>query len=186
MENYQISPESLASFLDNGIGQAVERHKLELTTPAREYLVEMLQSFAEDFGLHRDAFGMPITFQYQRIAEETNRLRQTQLQRELGDHCLFLVGYFYDFVQRGGEGMVQYHSQIGSHAYQQTGKRPFMEVGQKFNDLYLVIGDLHLPAIDEKRLVEIYERWEKTRDKYYASLLLGKGIVPKKIRKDTN
>ena len=38
----------------------------------------------------------------------------------------------------------------------------------------------------EKKTVEIYERWEKTRDKYYASLLLGKGIVPKRIKIDKN
>ena len=46
----------------------------------------------------------------------------------------------------------------------------------------MVIGDLHLPQLDEQKTLEVYERWQKTRDRYYASLLLGKGIVPREIK----
>ncbi len=179
----------LEIFLTKTIEQSITRHQLEISEPARAYVTGMLMRFAGDFGLYQDNqenWLEPITFQYQRLTEATSKLQRTQLQQDLGDHCLFLVGYFYDFVQRSGQGMVQYHLQMGSNAYQQIGKKPFVEVGQKFNELYLVIGDLHLPQLDEKRILKIYGHWEKTSDKYYASLLLGKGIVPKKIRKDTN
>ena len=174
----------LTSYLNQSIERAIERHKLELTLSARQYLVEMLERFGETFGVYQQGWLTPVTFQYQRITEEANKLQRTQQQRELGDHCLFLVGYFYDFVRSCGEGQVKYHSQIGSGAYVQTEQFPLVEIGENFSELYLVIGDLHLPSIDEKRLVEIYERWEKTKDRYYASLLLGKGIVPQSLKRD--
>ena len=61
-------------------------------------------------------------------------------------------------------------------------------MSREFETLYLVIGDLHLPELDtEEKVMEIYERWLKTDgDKYYESLLLGKGIVPQKIKLDSN
>src|SRR3989344_123576 len=182
MEKYEIVREDLLSVLEQEVEQAIGRHKLALTPPAQQYLVEMLERFAENFGLHKDVWLTPVTFQYQRINDELNLAQRMQLQRDLGDHCLFLVGYFYDFVRKQGEGQVRYHAQIGSAAYQQTGKSPLVEIGQKFSELYLIIGDLHLPSIKGKRLIEVYERWEETKDWYYASLLMGKGIVPRSFK----
>src|SRR3989344_6491499 len=182
MKKQHYLQEDLTSFLNQSIERAIERHKLELPPPAQQYLVEMLERFAEHFSLHKDLWLTPVTFQYQRINDELNRAQRMQLQRDLGDHCLFLVGYFYDFVRKQGEGQVRYHAQIGSAAYQQTGKIPYLELGEKFSELYLIIGDLHLPSIKGKRLIEVYERWEETKDWYYASLLMGKGIVPRSFK----
>lgn len=175
---------SPAEFFTEIIGRAFDRHQAEVSKPARNYLVEMLQQFFYAPLAHDE----PVTFQYQKNLEETNRLRQQQQQRELGDHCLFLVGYFYDFVRREGLSNVHYYAQIGSAAYREAGRHPFTEMSREFETLYLVIGDLHLPELDnEKKVMEIYERWLKTGgDKYYESLLLGKGIVPQKIKLDNN
>ncbi|MEK6809234.1 MAG: hypothetical protein AABY40_01035 [Nanoarchaeota archaeon] len=173
--------EKLASFLQQSIECSIERHKVELTPPAKQYLVEMLERFGETFELYQQGWLTPITFQYQHILEEASRLKRKQQQRELGDHCLFLVGYFYDFVRKHGEGQIRYHAQMGSSAYLQTEQLPLIEMGRKFNQLYLVISDLHLPQIDETKLVEIYQRWENTKDEYYASLLMGKGIMPRDV-----
>jgi len=186
MKKQTISRNDLPSFLDKSVEQAIERHKVRLSAPAQQYLVEMLGRFAETFGLYQETWLTPVTFQYQRMSDELNRVQRMQLQRDLGDHCLFLVGYFYDFVRKYGEGQIKYHAQIGSTAYQQIGRIPYLELGEKFDTIYLIIGDLHLPQLDEKKTVEIYERWEKTRDKYYASLLLGKGIIPKELQKANN
>ena len=82
MENNFISREDLFSFLDRGIEKSIERHKLELTSPAQKYLVEMLEHFAETFGVEQDTWLTPITFQYQRVTEETNRMQKVQLQAE--------------------------------------------------------------------------------------------------------
>jgi len=190
MEKYEISPEGLLSALEQEVEQAIGRHKLKVTPETSRYLTAMLAKFAETTALFPDkncgTWLEPLTIQCHRITEETDALLRRNQQQQLGDHCLFLVGYFYDFIRRHGEATVRYYSSIGSTAYQQLGRSPFIEVGQKFADLYLVIGDLHLPQLDEKKTVEIYERWEKTRDKYYASLLLGKGIVPKELQKANN
>ena len=184
MEKDEISPENLPLFLEQTIDQAIARHRIELTPPAREYLLEMLERFAADFELYQEQWLTPVTFQYQRLMEETDRLWQKQLGQELGDRCLFLVGYFYEFVRRSGDGQVEYHSQIGSTAYQQTKKGLLVELAENFTNLYLVIGDLHLSELDDpEKLMEVYQKWEKTKDRYYASLLLGKGIMPQRLLK---
>ena len=186
MDNNFISREDLFSFLDRGIEKSIERHKLDLTSSAQKYLVEMLEHFAETFGVEQDTWLTPITFQYQRVTEETNRMQRTQLQKELGDHCLLLVGFFYDYVSRHGEGQVKYHIQLGSTAYLQTGKLPYVELGEKFNELYLVIGDLHLPTINNEKIVGLYEKWLETGDRYYESLLMGKGVMPNRSKTENN
>lgn len=175
---------SSTAFLTEIIEQAFNRHQVGVSKPAKIYLIEMLQRFFYTPLAHDE----PITFQFQRIHQETCRLRQQQLQRELGDHCLFSVGYFYDFVRQKGSSNVCYYSQIGSTAYREVGKHPFTEISGEFENFYLVIGDLHLPELDkEEKVMGIYEKWLKTDgDKYYESLLLGKGIIPQNIKLDNN
>ena len=180
-------PKELEDFFTETIEQALNRHKLDVSDKARNYIITMLERFADTLKLFPEQRIEPITFQYQRLVEETNRVWQRELGQELGDHCLFLVGYFYDFVRRGGDGQVEYHSQIGSTAYQQTGKYPLVELASNFTDLYLVIGDLHLPELDDpEKLMQVYQKWEKTKDRYYASLLVGKGIVPGRLKEENN
>mgnify|MGYP001609373878 CR=1 FL=1 len=187
MEKDGISPENLPLFLEQTVDRAVVRHKLDVSIETKNYLAGMLANFAETINLFPDqnaeTWLEPLTIQCQRITQETNILQRRSQQQQLGDHCLFLVGYFYDFLRRHGEANVRYYSSVGSTAYRQTGRKPFVEVGKKFNELYLVIADLHLPQLDEKKTLEIYERWEKTEDRYYASLLLGKGIMPQRLQR---
>jgi len=83
MEEKKISQEDLVSFLEDGIQRSMQRHRLELTIPAQEYLVEMLGRFAETFGLYQERWLTPVTFQYQQISGEMSRLQRSQLQREL-------------------------------------------------------------------------------------------------------
>lgn len=185
MKKDHISLDTLQVFLEESLTRAIDRHKLELSPSAQHYLKGMLEHFGSYFEDH-DTLLTPITFQYLRVTEQLNKLKRTKLQRELGDHCLFLVGYFYDFVYQAGEGMIEYHTSRGSSAYKAIGIHPFTELSEKFNELYLVIGDLHLPQLSEKKILDIYGKWLETGDRYYESLLMGKGITPKKIRLDGN
>lgn len=173
-----IDTSKLPVFLAESIDQAIARHQIEISVPAREYVLKMLGRFAEAVKVSSES----ITFQYQRILGETYELHKRHLSQQLGDHCLFLVGYFYDFVRRAGEGQVEYHAQMGSAAYQEAGKYPFAELADKFPELYLVIGDLHLPNLDQEKILDVYKKWLETGDRYYESLLLGKGIVPQRIK----
>ena len=170
-------------FFTQTLEQALARHGLEMSDEAQNYLSRMLEQFAVKFESQSNL--LEPTLQYQLIVDQTQKL-QRQSSRQLGDHCLFLVGYFYEFVAQQGSGWVRYHADIGANAYQQAGREPCPELAQKFTDLYVIIGDLHLPHIDEKRVIEIYEKWLQTGDRYYESLLLGKGIIPQRIKADKN
>ena len=183
-------PKELEDFFIQTIEQSVNRHQLDVSGQAKDYIATMLLKFADTLQLFPEQNAgiwlEPLTLQCQRIMGETNALQRKKRQQELGDHCLFLTGYFYDFLLRHGQANVGYYALIGSTAYQQTGQFPLVEMSQKFNELYLVIGDLHLPQLDEKKVLEIYDKWLQTGDRYYASLLLGKGIVPQRITKGSN
>jgi|SRR3989344_5143076 len=172
-------------FFNKTIELSLARHGLEVSDQAKNYLSGMLAQFSEDMELHKD-WMQPITFRYQQVMEQTQKLQRQQSSRELGDHCLFLVGYFYEFVARHGQGQVQYHTEIGSNAYQQAGRTPYAELANKFTDLYLVIGDLHLPTLNNEKIVELYQKWLQRGDKYYESLLLGKGVIPQRVKAGKN
>ncbi|MEK6900206.1 MAG: hypothetical protein AABX05_03720 [Nanoarchaeota archaeon] len=184
-----ITQEGLKDFLKESIDHSLARHKVDLSALAQEHVVAMLKEFSESEHLFvRSESGSarnvlePITFQYQQIHEQASFLARLEKQQQLGDHCLFLVGYFYDFVRRDGKSMIRYHARIGASAYEKTGIPPFTEMAKKFSDLCFVISDLHLPQLDEEGLMQVYNRWIITGDKYYKSLLTGKGINPVKVK----
>ena len=191
----EISDKTLEDFVSTTINNSLVRHKVDISSAAQEYLVQVLLRFSKSIELFRkynqgpiSGYGLePITFQFTKAAQTFGRLGVEQ-QRKVGDHCLFLTGFFYDFVRKDGKPMVDYHKDTGSAAYMLTGRFPFTEMAENFGDLIIVIGDLHLPQLDdERKLVDVYTRWQKTgHERYYESLLTGKGIIPQKIHSGSN
>ena len=53
----------------------------------------------------------------------------------------------------------------------------FDELSDRFGDLGLVIGDLHLVDITDKRLIELLDKYQTTGSERYRTLLQAKGIM---------
>jgi hypothetical protein len=177
-----VSKEGLREYLERSIDTAIDRHDLNISDDARKHVISVLEKFSVSLELFEDdSYGLePITFQYFQAAKEMGIFSRLQKHEKLGDHCLFLLGYFYDMVRKQGKSQVNFHADTGSSAYRETGN---VELATNFPSLCYVISDLHLPSIDsDEKIVELYQKWQRTEDRYYESLLLGKGIVPQKFK----
>ena len=180
---------SLEIFFHQHVDESVERRRIALSDYGRIYLAKMLSDYAHSDKLFRSyqfdkitGEGLvPITFQYLSSFNLPYSLKSRKL-KELADDCLFLTGFFYDFLRKGGIGQIKYHYALGSSAYHSLGNLSarkektmsalFFELSDKFIDLSIIIGDLHLPSLKGESLKETYLKWEKTRDPRYLSLLI--------------
>lgn len=186
---------SLKEHFFSVIEEAIGRRNLEVSAHSRAYLVDLLASFARPEQLFRkfrygfvESEGLePLGLKYLMALQESSKRVQNLQLKDLGDQCLFLTGYFYDYLRRQGVSYVEYHYTLGSTAYASLGSRLqqepviselFGELAERFKDFCMVIGDMHLPALDdEKKLLDVYQRWRQTLDERYASLLLAKGCI---------
>lgn len=192
MENTAV----LKEHFHGAVGDAIERRGLDVSPFSRVYVVEVLSTFARPEQLFRkyrygfvEGEGLePLGLKYfSALQEKSSSVRFAQL-KDLGDQCLFLAGYFYDLLRKHGLDYVEYHYTLGSSAYaslsQRLGQKEpaigdlFSELAHRFRDFCIVIGDLHLPALnDDQKLLAMYERWRETLDERYASLLVAKGCI---------
>ncbi|MBU1111619.1 MAG: hypothetical protein ABH824_00590 [Nanoarchaeota archaeon] len=167
-----IDQSRLGELLHDEVTQSISIHCRDLSNDVGLYLTQMLAEFVRSESLfseyrfeHVSGYGLePITFQVQRVSVE----RPYSL-RELGDHCLFLVGYFYDFIRAWGNDNVNYHCSVGASSYNRYGSlfrnepqisNLFSEMALRFSDLGKVIGDLRLSEFNnDKKLFKLLERY---------------------------
>lgn len=132
---------NLAGYLFRVVNESIARRQLDISDEARAYIVFLADRF---FGAEKfHSSDAPLTF---RLADAGQRRDGTVKLQYLGDECLFLTGYFRPFVERSGNGQVEYVSAIGTTAYKVVGKKRdpfFLELATKFPELSDVLGDIH-------------------------------------------
>ena len=187
--------DSLEMFFHQHLDESIERRKISLSDYGRIYLAKMLCDYAKSDKLFRSyqfdkikGEGLvPITLQYLSSFNLPNSLKSLKL-KELADDCLFLTGFFYDFIRKEGMEQVSYHYNLGSSAYYSLGNIAarnegnisalFFELSDRFIDLSQIIGDMHLPSLKGEKLLEVYRKWKETKDPRYLSLLMAKNFYP--------
>lgn len=194
----EIVTAGVEDYFASSIEKSLVWRKLELSPRTRQYLVQMLTSFVRLDQLFnpREIGGKlrlePISVQYFRALSERGLSRKLQL-RKVGDECLFLTGYCYDFLSSAGKGQVQFRRDIGVSAYLSlaqgdihdphnlSGVNLYQELARKFPDISAVVSDLHLPELDDpKNVVRLYEHWQQTNDTRYGEALIACGFLPPK------
>ncbi len=184
--------------LSHMVSEGVERRHLSVSPEAQAYVAGVICSLilADDVFTGREKpsatgdtgrYIKPFTFQLQEAADKP------YLFKEVGDRCLFVLGFAYDAVRKTGVSQVKFHRDIGRTAYghyahvvaqyqdrlAHSGRADplFTELADSFDGLAAVVGDLHLKRLDDERvLLDYYERYLRTGDQRYAGLLQVKGI----------
>ncbi|SRR3989344_699175 len=167
---------------------ALQRHGLAVSPETEGYVEGLLRHYfsAEQFhALQKGTSSLEESIISKLcVPHGTSEGEKIRIFKEVADACLFTTGFFYDAAKE--RGSTQFYCEIGSGAYRRVGEVQgplFLELAEHFKGLVLVIGDLWLPAMNEKKMVELYEKWEKTRSPYYFSLLSSLGLIP--VRDDS-
>jgi len=187
-----VAADSITSFFDEVLEDALKAKRVEPSQGAARYLVGVLTDYAHpDQGL---TLGKPLALALQEAlvtsepAERFNRLRQ------LGDAILYASGFFAEhFSSRGIE--TRYVASIGVRAYGSAGamlstgttkSTLFDELASRFDEFSMVfceVAERTLGHQTSRDLVKLYERWLKTGSDTVAGALVEQGIFPTRATK---
>ena len=179
---------TLESFFFDEIEQAQERSGRELSTDVEAYVVALLAKYArrpEAAGRRSRALAL----EYLRARGETG-IARAQALRGVGDRALYIRGVAPRSLDRTPVN-VRYVSGIGEAAYRAVAGGGALavlgELAERFEEVAEVISgvvDLDgrankttTAAAPKDTLLEIYERWVRTRDAADERLLISAGVV---------
>ena len=113
-------------------------------------------------------------------------VRQRDGLRQVGDHSLFISGFFADSLNRSLVD-VDYYIQLGACAYASLARQGddrfgevFDELAGKFTAFVDVLGEVseRTALSSNSDLLRLYEKWVRTQSRRSGDLLASRGIVP--------
>ncbi len=182
-----VAADSIASFFDEVLEDALKVRKVDASQSAARYLVGVLADYAHPDEGH--PLGKPLALSLQEALVTHAPAERFERLRQLGDAVLYASGFFADhFAARGLE--TRYVSSIGMRAYVSAGAmlsagttktHLFEELANRFDEFASVFSEVAertLAQQSSRDLVKLYERWLKTGSETVAGALVEHGIFP--------
>jgi|SRR5579871_6837232 len=170
-------------FFYEAVSSAMRNQGLDANALTEFYLVNLLADYAR--GSLDDA---PLALRLREAACALPEERVRHL-REVGDHSLYVSGFFPDSLHRGLVD-VDYYIQIGGTAYGQLARmgavgnlgEVYEELAAKFARFVDVLAEVSSQtAVGNARdIVQLYERWLRTRSQWLERKLRAQGLIPPK------
>jgi len=181
----------LGEYFRDGLQRAMLNQNLQIAETTEFYLVNMLLQFERTGNLYRP--------KEQKFEEEPLALifikalsggkgEQVREFKKLGDVSLYTLGFFAGHLDRGLVGR-SYYVDMGSSAYGSlaarfSGEKLFNELygelSDRFVDIVYVLEELSITHHlgDNVALLNLYERWLKTKDEKLKVKLVKEGLIP--------
>ena len=162
---------------------------LELGDMTEFYVVNLLSEYTRA-GAAPAPGEEPLALLYKR-AREANLGERVRLLKDLGDLSLYVAGFFAEFVERslvdksyyiamGGGAYSDLSGLIGMQRQGELFAKLYVDLAQKFSALVGLLNEVaersRDAGDDERQLVQLYERWLRTRSERLKRLLLDKGM----------
>jgi len=181
---------STLEFFQKHVKKSIKNQNIDITEISEQYLVHLLA----DFTLTQRAFNLtrsddrPLALIYHQAQFETAN-NKIKILKELGDFSLFITGFFPDSLNRKVTD-VDYYISLGKSAYENLStilekvhKSDFTflyyELAEKFVFLTDILAEISSESFTKWNdgILNLYERWLKTRSKRDERLLCKKGII---------
>ena len=182
-----VATDSIASFFDEAVEDALKVRHVEASQSATRYLVGVLADYAHPDDL--TPLGRPLALSLQEALVTQSPAERFERLRQLGDAVLYGSGFFADhFAARGLE--TRYVSSIGSRAYVSAAAmfrgsgELFEELAHRFEEFALVLGEVanitaaNASANTPQNMLKLYERWLKTGSATVGEALASQGFFP--------
>lgn len=186
-----VSP-NIEAYFEQIVHQAVHVRRVDATAAAEQYLAGILSDYARG-GRPEAALDRPVTFELH-DALATEGAERFERLRTIGDAVLYVLGFFGACVTRRGADR-RYLMSVGSTAYGHASTMLRLggtaqavdvldELSEGFERFVLVVREvadrvIAIPRNDAK-VLELYERWERSGSESLAELLGRVGICPVK------
>ena len=171
---------------------AMKRQTYRPTPYTQVYLLNLLTQFMTTEALFmRDEEGNyrqePLALMVKEAIETPHAEAQRLLFRQVGDVSLYVAGFFQDslnrklvdldyYVHMGGAA---YHS-VAARAEETALRETFEELSHRFTTFVDILADVsdRTTLKSEKNLLELYDRWVRTKSERAARALQEAGIIP--------
>lgn len=185
----------LRQFFSEIVEESVRAQSCAASQACVIYLSALLADYGKPAQLQRDVLSQPFTLLLQRALESQGPERFNRL-RCLGDDVLYVSGFFGDhLVNRGVE--VPFVAALGARAYNEaasilrasrsdsSGPDVFGELSDNFESFVAVVNDVAdalfaMRARGPKDVLNVYERWQRTRSGSLADTLATWGLIPQR------
>ncbi|HEX4338531.1 MAG TPA: hypothetical protein VH062_21650 [Polyangiaceae bacterium] len=181
------------SFFGEAVRDAAVGRGYDPNAPSALYLSGILTAYARAERISREALERPLTLVLAEALDTSGAQRFLRL-RELGDHVLYVSGFFADHIESRGVAPTFVRS-VGKTAYDAAGamlrrgggeaRGPdvFDELAANFDELAAVLTDVADAlragsAKDPRSVLELYERWVRRGSSALAEALARAGVVP--------
>lgn len=191
-----LSHESPMEFFKEYVEMGVNREHLDVSEETVFYVVNLLASYFQldhfDRHLVPDGAELPIAL-LMAEALEAEVGRRIQILKKVGDHSLYVTGYFYDSLNNR---MIDrsYYMEMGGIAYHylsalntQTAylsdifRQVYHELAVNFERFVNVLCEIALQTaqMSNQDIIRIYRRWLSNKNEKDAQLLKERGILTK-------
>ncbi len=169
------------------VRDALRARAVGASDAAAHYIVGLLAEFAQQ----KPKLDQPFTLQLRDALEERGATRFQRL-RTLGDHVLYVLGFFGGAVKRRGADP-EYVMSVGSSAYGHAsammrmcgtavGHDVLNELSEHYDRFVIVLTDVAeatgAATTDDASVLRLYERWQATGSERIAATLNELGLFP--------
>jgi hypothetical protein len=179
-----VHRESPVEYFRDLVESALHNQHLAAREGTSFYLVNLLAGFVHGDRTTATA-DEPLGVRFVKALQEAGTRQRDELRR-VGDHSLFISGFFADSLSRSLVD-VDYYIQLGENAYGSLARQAdgsfgdvFDELAGKFPAFVDVLGEVseRTAMTSNKDLLRLYEKWLRTRSRRSGDLLAARGIVP--------
>ena len=184
MPKIEITP-SIADFFRTEIKKISMEHQLKIQEMTEYYLVQLLSTHAtpKEEPQNQDVITLAELFG-KAFSTDNPKVRYLNL-KQLGDHALFVSGFFPDMLLKKSID-IEYYISMGEKAYAHLSSMPqqnvfskaYYELSHHFEQIIHILSQLSSEAqlSNNQDLLRLYERWLDSKDEHLRRLLQSKGI----------
>jgi len=181
------------TFFEEAVRDAAKARGYDPDAPSALYVAGVLATYARPEWIAHGVLQGPLTLALADALQTAGAERFLRL-RGLGDHVLYVSGFFADHIERRGVPPTFVRS-VGKTAYdaaasmlrraggEARGPDVFDELATNFDELAAVLTDVAdalrgSSATDSRSVLELYERWTRRGSSALAEALARAGVVP--------
>src|SRR3989338_8083178 len=190
-----LSFENLAEYFKDLVEKEIDRQKTHVSAEVSFYLVNLLTHFFKTEKLYtKDTEGNFVEIPLALIlskALNADTGEKIQLFKKLGDHSLYVSGFFSESIHHKAIDM-DYYVNMGENAYNELSYLMkaikhnealaliYHELSQKFIKLTDVLAEVREASriTSNKDLLKMYEHWIATKSQRIEKKLIKEGIIP--------
>lgn len=177
--------ETPAEYFKELVESALQHQHLEARELTSFYLVNLLAGFVHLDDAATSTDEEPLGIKLARALQDGGTRQRDGLKR-VGDHSLFISGFFADSFNRRLVD-IDYYISLGEYAYGSLARQSddafsdvFDELAAKFGGFVDVLGEVseRTALASNADLLRLYEKWLRTRSRRSGDLLAARGLVP--------